>query len=220
MRGVRGLNSRDGAGKKEKDWLLEFGWNYVDPSPEVNSKEKAVIMGRLSSRSQSNDNAQRAETHRDSTVVEDILRTDHDTVSYTSVLPSRQLNDMAATQPSANTPRIVSESEEWTVDGVMIREDISDGCNQLYDTSDTQCGLIGFHHINPHSLKLFSPMSLHVTFREQPVTPNRKCGKLRRGPTACTTGTSGAAAGEATRKEVTSWCQKHSGYAVIIGSSG
>lgn len=101
-------------------------------------------MGRLSPKSQFLENAQQPETHSDSTVVGDILRTDYETVSHTMVLPSRDADDMAVTQPSANTAPIVSKSEEWTVDRLMRSSDVSDSCNQMYGASSTQCRLNGF----------------------------------------------------------------------------
>lgn len=177
-------------------------------------------MGRLFSRSQSFKNVQRSETHSNSTVVKNILRTDNDTVSHTSVLSLRQMDDMAARQPRANTLCIVSKSEKCTVDRVIMRDNISDGRNQLYDASGTKCELNGFHPINPHSLQLFSSMGLHITFRVQSVTPNHKCDKLPCSPTMHTAEMSEVAAYEATRKAAASFGQKNPGYAVIIGSSG
>lgn len=63
-------------------------------------------------------------------------------------------------------------------------------------------------------------MGLHISFRVQPVTTNRKYGTLPRAPTVRTVGLSGIANGAATREAVTFLGQKHPGYAVIIGTSG
>lgn len=134
-------------------------------------------MGLFFSESQAIKNAQRARTHSDSTVVGDIRRTDRDNVSDTSVLPSCPTNYMASSPLTIITASIVSESKEWSVDHVMIRDDLSAGCDQIFGASCTQCGLDGFHPINPHNLQLFSRMVLNITFRVQLVTPNRKWGK-------------------------------------------
>lgn len=68
-----------------------------------------VITGLLTSTSRFFANAQGVGTHGDSMVVEDVLRTNHDTVSHISVPRSRSTNDMAASHPSTATPRIISE---------------------------------------------------------------------------------------------------------------
>lgn len=102
----------------------------------------------------------------------------------------------------------------------MIRDDLPGACDKLYCESGTPCRLNGFHPINLHGLQCFRCMGLHITFRVQPVAPNRKCSNISRVPTARTAGMSGAAAGEASREAITSWSQKHPGYAVITGGSG
>lgn len=127
---------------------------------------------------------------------------------------------MPAISTGTNNPRIVRESEAWTVGHLMMRDDVSVGCCQLYGGSSTQCGLKGSRPINPLSPQLFSRMGLHITVRVQLVTLNRKLGKLPCDPTVRIAGKGGVTAGDITGKTVTSWYQKHPDYAVITGSSG
>lgn len=124
---------------------------------------------------------------------------------------------MLAASKSTNDSRIISESEPGIVDRAMMKDDVSDGCDQIPGASGTQCGLNGFHHISPHGFQLVSRIGLLSTFHMQPLAPNRKCGKLPSFWTVCKARMSEIAAGDAARKDINSWRQKHSGYAVITG---
>lgn len=177
-------------------------------------------MRRLFLRSPSTETSQRADTHIDFTVAENILGIDHDNDFHESAPPSQKTDVVPATTTGTNNPPSVSDYEAWARDHVIMRDDVCDGCNQLYGASCTHCGLNGFHPINPHNLQLSIHMGLHITFRARPLTSNRKYGRLQNGPTVRTAGRSGVEAGDATREVVASWCQKHPVYAVRTGSSG
>lgn len=58
----------------------------------------------------------------------DILRTDHDNNSHTSVPSLHQSDAVPATSTSTNNLRRVDDFEARTVDRVMIRDDLSSGC--------------------------------------------------------------------------------------------
>lgn len=130
----------------------------------------------------------------DSTVAEDNLPTNRDSISHTSVHPSCQKDVMLATSPSADIPHMASQSKECLVDRMMIIDDISNGYDRLFDASGSQFILNVFHLINSQSLQVFTRIGLHITLFEQPVTSHCKIGNFSCGPTAHTIAMSGAAA--------------------------
>lgn len=93
-------------------------------------------------------------------------------------------------------------------------------CNQLYGAGGSQYRLNKFHCINAHSPQLFRRMGRCIPFCIQSVTPNRTCRTLSSSSAAPTVGMSGIAARNATRKAVSSQCQKYLGNAVMIEDSG
>lgn len=76
----------------------------------MNGKEKAFLIHLLSSSSESIENSQQAGTHIDSTVVKDILRSDHGDSSRTLMAYLPRTDAVPANSTSINN-RIVSELE-------------------------------------------------------------------------------------------------------------
>lgn len=85
--------------------------------------------------------AQRVFTHSSSTVVENILRIDHDNDSDESVSPLHKTDIVPAKSTSTSNRPVFREPEAWTIDRVMMTDDVFDGFDQLYGASCTQCGL-------------------------------------------------------------------------------